>query len=226
MQPDTHSGRVDVDFSRDFIALACNKGVLRFGSFVTKAGRNSPYFFNAGLFDDGASFGALCGLYARAIAATGLPYDMLFGPAYKGIPLVAGVAIRLAEAGRNLPFCFNRKEAKDHGEGGTLIGAPLAGRVLILDDVISAGTSVRESVDIIRAAGAEPAGVVIALDRMERGTGTQSAVEEVRERFGIPVIAVATLEDLIGYLADSPQLAANLDAVQAYRSRYGVAPAR
>jgi len=215
-----------VDFSRDFIALACNKGVLRFGSFVTKAGRNSPYFFNAGLFDDGASFGALCGFYARAIAATQLPCDMLFGPAYKGIPLVAGVAIRLAEAGHNLPFCFNRKEAKDHGEGGTLIGAPLAGRVLILDDVISAGTSVRESVDIIRAAGAQPAGVVIALDRMERGTGTQSAVEEVRERFGIPVIAVATLEDLIGYLADSPQLAANLDAVQAYRSRYGIAPAR
>ena len=215
-----------MDFSRDFIALACNKGVLRFGSFVTKAGRNSPYFFNAGLFDDGASFGALCGFYARAIAATQLPCDMLFGPAYKGIPLVAGVAIRLAEAGHNLPFCFNRKEAKDHGEGGTLIGAPLAGRVLILDDVISAGTSVRESVDIIRAAGAQPAGVVIALDRMERGTGTQSAVEEVRERFGIPVIAVATLEDLIGYLADSPQLAANLDAVQAYRSRYGIAPAR
>ena len=215
-----------MDFSRDFIALACNKGVLRFGSFVTKAGRNSPYFFNAGLFDDGASFGALCGFYAKAIAATQLPCDMLFGPAYKGIPLVAGVAIRLAEAGHNLPFCFNRKEAKDHGEGGTLIGAPLAGRVLILDDVISAGTSVRESVDIIRAAGAQPAGVVIALDRMERGTGTQSAVEEVRERFGIPVIAVATLEDLIGYLADSPQLAANLDAVQAYRSRYGIAPAR
>src|SRR5690606_5738328 len=134
---------------------------------------------------------------------------MLFGPAYKGIPLVAGTAIRLAENGRSLPFAFNRKEAKDHGEGGTLIGAPLAGHVLILDDVISAGTSVRESVDIIRAAGAEPAGVVIALDRMERGTGTRSAVQEVREQFGIPVIAVATLEDLIGYLADSPQLAAN-----------------
>ena len=215
-----------VDFSRDFIALACDKGVLRFGSFVTKAGRNSPYFFNAGLFDDGASFGALCGFYAKAIAATHVPCDMLFGPAYKGIPLVAGVAIRLAEAGRNLPFCFNRKEAKDHGEGGTLIGAPLAGRVLILDDVISAGTSVRESVDIIRAAGAEPAGVVIALDRMERGTGTQSAVEEVRERFGIPVIAVATLEDLIAYLGDSPQLAANLDAVKAYRSRHGIASTR
>jgi len=215
-----------VDFSRDFIALACDKGVLRFGSFVTKAGRTSPYFFNAGLFDDGASFRELCGFYARAILAAGVPCDMLFGPAYKGIPLVAGVAIRLAEQGVNLPFAFNRKEAKDHGEGGTLVGAPLEGRVLILDDVISAGTSVRESVAMIRAAGATPAGVVIALDRMERGTGTQSAVEEVREMFGIPVVAVATLADLIGYLADSPQLAANLDAVKAYRDTYGVAAAR
>ncbi len=212
-----------MDFSREFIALACRKGVLRFGSFVTKAGRNSPYFFNAGLFDDGASFRELCGFYARAIRASGVACDMLFGPAYKGIPLVAGAAIRLAEDGVNLPFAFNRKEAKDHGEGGTLIGAPLAGRVLILDDVISAGTSVRESVDIIRAAGAEPAGVVIALDRMERGKGTLSAVQEVRETFGVPVIAVATLEDLIGYLSDSPQLAANLDAVVAYRERYGTA---
>jgi orotate phosphoribosyltransferase len=215
-----------VDFSRDFIALACDKGVLRFGSFVTKAGRTSPYFFNAGLFDDGASFRELCGFYARAILAAGVPCDMLFGPAYKGIPLVAGVAIRLAEQGVNLPFAFNRKEAKDHGEGGTLVGAPLEGRVLILDDVISAGTSVRESVAMIRDAGATPAGVVIALDRMERGTGTQSAVEEVRAMFGIPVVAVATLADLIGYLADSPQLAANLDAVQAYRDAYGVAAAR
>ncbi|WP_332670634.1 orotate phosphoribosyltransferase [Aromatoleum sp.] len=215
-----------MDFSRDFIALACNRGVLRFGSFVTKAGRTSPYFFNAGLFDDGASFRELCGFYARAIVAAGVPCDMLFGPAYKGIPLVAGVAIRLAEQGVNLPFAFNRKEAKDHGEGGTLVGAPLEGRVLILDDVISAGTSVRESVAMIRAAGATPAGVVIALDRMERGTGTQSAVEEVGDMFGIPVIAVATLADLIGYLADSPQLAANLDAVEAYRDTYGVAAAR
>lgn len=215
-----------MDFSRDFIALACDKGVLRFGSFVTKAGRTSPYFFNAGLFDDGASFRELCGFYARAIVAAGVPCDMLFGPAYKGIPLVAGVAIRLAEQGVNLPFAFNRKEAKDHGEGGTLVGAPLEGRVLILDDVISAGTSVRESVAMIRGAGATPAGVVIALDRMERGTGTQSAVQEVRAMFGIPVIAVATLADLIGYLADSPQLAANLDAVEAYRDTYGVASAR
>ncbi|NTV11346.1 MAG: orotate phosphoribosyltransferase [Zoogloea sp.] len=214
-----------MDFSRDFIALSCDKGVLRFGEFVTKAGRLSPYFFNAGLFDDGASFGRLCGFYAQAIRNAGLPCDMLFGPAYKGIPLVAGTAMKLADAGLNLPFCFNRKEAKDHGEGGTLIGAPLKGRVVILDDVISAGTSVRESVDIIRSHGAEPAGVVIALDRMERGTGVLSAVQEVRETFGIPVVAVATLVDLIGYLSDSPALAAHLDAVQRYRDTYGVAHA-
>lgn len=211
-----------MDFSRDFIALACDKGVLRFGSFITKAGRDSPYFFNAGLFNDGESFRALCGFYARAIRESGVQCDMLFGPAYKGIPLVAGVAIRLAEEGINLPFAFNRKEAKDHGEGGTLVGAPLQGRVLILDDVISAGTSVRESVNIIRGSGAEPAGVVIALDRMERGAGEQSAVQEVRATFDMPVVAVATLEDLIGYLSGSPDLVANLGAVQAYRDRYGV----
>lgn len=211
-----------MNFSRDFIELACNKGVLRFGSFITKAGRNSPYFFNAGLFDDGASFRALCGFYAQAIARSGIQFDMLFGPAYKGIPLVAGAAIRLAENGDSRPFCFNRKEAKDHGEGGTLIGAPLAGKVLILDDVISAGTSVRESVEIIRDAGAVPAGVVIALDRMERGKGAQSAVQEVQEIFDIPVVAVATLNDLIAYLADSTELAANLDAVKTYRDTYGI----
>ena len=182
-----------MDFSRDFIALSCDKGVLRFGEFVTKAGRLSPYFFNAGLFNDGASFGTLCDFYARTLLVAELPCDMLFGPAYKGIPLVAGTAMRLAERGHNLPFCFNRKEAKDHGEGGSLIGAPLAGRVAILDDVISAGTSVRESVEIIRAHGATPSVVVIALDRMERGTGSLSAVQEVRDTYGIPVLAVATL---------------------------------
>ena len=211
-----------VDFSRDFIALACRKGVLRFGSFMTKAGRHSPYFFNAGLFDDGASFRDLCGYYARAIRASGIAFDMLFGPAYKGIPLVAGTAMRLAEAGAGVPFAFNRKEAKDHGEGGVLIGAPLAGRVVIVDDVISAGTSIRESVELIRHAGATPSGVIIALDRMERGQGTLSAVQEVREQFGMPVIAVATLDDLIGYLADSPQLVANLAAVKSYRDTYGI----
>ena len=208
-------------FSRDFIELSCRKGVLRFGSFVTKAGRVSPYFFNAGLFDDGDSFSNLCGFYAQAILGSDVTFDMLFGPAYKGIPLVAGTAIRLAEKGVNVPFAFNRKETKDHGEGGTLIGAPLEGRVLILDDVISAGTSVRESVNIIRAHGAEPAGVVIALDRMERGQGEISALREVEENYGIPVVPVATLEDLIAYLADTPELETNLAAVRAYREAYG-----
>ena len=211
-----------MEFSRDFIALACDKGVLRFGEFVTKAGRTSPYFFNAGLFNDGASFGALCGFYARTIVAARLDANMLFGPAYKGIPLVAGTAMRLAELGVNLPYCFNRKEAKDHGEGGNLVGAPLSGRVLILDDVISAGTSVRESVEIIRANGAVPAGVVIALDRMERGTGALSAVQEVQAQYDMPVVAVATLNDLIEFLGDSDELNANLATVQAYRARYGV----
>jgi orotate phosphoribosyltransferase len=208
-------------FSRDFIELSCRKGVLRFGSFVTKAGRVSPYFFNAGLFDDGGSFSELCGFYAQAILDSGVAFDMLFGPAYKGIPLVAGTAMRLAGEGVNVPFAFNRKEAKDHGEGGTLIGAQLGGRVLILDDVISAGTSVRESVDIIRSHGAEPAGVVIALDRMERGRGEISAVQEVGEIYGVPVVPVATLEDLIAYLADTPEFTNNLAAVQAYRDAYG-----
>lgn len=210
------------DFRQDFIRFAVEEQVLRFGEFVTKAGRLSPYFFNAGLFNHGASLLKLARFYAQAIRASGVEFDMLFGPAYKGIPLVAGTAIRLAEDGVDLPFAFNRKEAKDHGEGGTLIGAPLEGRVLILDDVISAGTSVRESVELIRAAGATPAGVVIALDRMERGKGALSAVQEVKESFGIPVIAVASLEDLIGYLADSPELAANLEAVKAYREQYGI----
>ncbi len=211
------------DFRRDFIAFACDKGVLRFGEFKTKAGRLSPYFFNAGLFNDGASLARLADYYAQAILASGIAFDMLFGPAYKGIPLVAAIAMKLAERGRNLPFAFNRKEAKDHGEGGTLIGAPLAGRVLIVDDVISAGTSVRESVDIIRHAGATPAGVAIAIDRQERGTGTLSAVQEVEQALGIPVIAVARLTDVIDYLAGQPALEQNLAAVRRYRETYGVA---
>ena len=209
-------------FSQDFIAFACDKGVLRFGEFKTKAGRLSPYFFNAGLFDDGASLARLCDFYADTILAADIPHDMLFGPAYKGIPLAAGTAIALARRGRNLPFCFNRKEAKDHGEGGMLIGAPLAGRVLILDDVISAGTSIRESVNIIKAAGAVPAGVVIALDRQERGQGELSAVQEVQQSFGLPVVAVASLADLIGYLGGHAELERNLDAVTRYRENYGV----
>jgi orotate phosphoribosyltransferase len=209
--------------SQDFIAFACEKGVLRFGEFKTKAGRLSPYFFNAGLFNDGAALARLADFYAAAVLASGLRFDMLFGPAYKGIPLAAAIAVKLAERGRNLPFAFNRKEAKDHGEGGTLIGAPLAGRVLIVDDVISAGTSVRESVDIIRANGAEPAGVAIAIDRQERGTGTLSAVQEVEQNLGMPVIAVARLTDLIDYLAGQPALERNLAAVRRYRETYGVA---
>jgi len=212
-----------VDFSRDFIAFACASGVLRFGEFKTKAGRMSPYFFNAGLFNDGESLTRLCGYYARAILASGIPVDMLFGPAYKGIPLVAGTAMALAQLGRNLPFCYNRKEAKDHGEGGVLIGAPPAGRVLIIDDVISAGTSVRESVAIIKAAGAQPAGVVIALDRMERGSGENplSAVQEVERSYGLPVVSVANLDDLIAYLRTDPELRDKLSAVAQYRAEYG-----
>ena len=211
-----------MDCSGEFIAFAVETGVLRFGEFKTKAGRLSPYFFNAGLFSDGASLNRLTGFYARAILDSALPCDMLFGPAYKGIPLVAGTAIALAQKGRNLPYCFNRKEVKDHGEGGTLIGAPLAGRVLIVDDVISAGTSVRESVESIRAAGATPCGVVIALDRMERGLGELSAVQEVQQAYGIPVVAVATLDDLLAYLGARAELAQNLQAVLRYRQQYGI----
>ncbi|MBA3903998.1 MAG: orotate phosphoribosyltransferase [Rhodocyclaceae bacterium] len=210
-----------MDFSGEFIQFAVEKGVLRFGEFKTKAGRLSPYFFNAGLFNDGESLGRLADFYARAILASGIGVDMLFGPAYKGIPLAAGTAVALAQKGRNLPFCFNRKEAKDHGEGGTLIGAPLAGRVLVIDDVISAGTSVRESVELIRGSGAQPCGVVIALDRMERGQGELSAVEEVRQAYGMPVVAVATLDDLLAYLGAKPELAQNLQAVSHYRQQYG-----
>ncbi len=211
-----------MDCSGEFIAFAVETGVLRFGEFKTKAGRLSPYFFNAGLFSDGASLNRLTDFYARAILASTLSPDMLFGPAYKGIPLVAGTAISLAQKGRNLPYCFNRKEAKDHGEGGTLIGAPLAGRVLIVDDVISAGTSVRESVELIRAAGATPCGVVIALDRMERGQGALSAVQEVQQAYAMPVVAVATLDDLLAYLGGRSELAQNLHAVIQYREQYGI----
>ena len=212
----------DSDFSREFIAFACERGVLRFGEFTTKAGRQSPYFFNAGLFNDGASMARLCDFYARAILASKLEFDVLFGPAYKGIPLVAGIAIALSRHGRNVPFSYNRKETKDHGEGGNLVGAPLVGRVLIVDDVISAGTSVRESVELIRAAGATPAAVVIALDRQEKGTGDLSAVQEVQRGYNMPVLSVATLKDLIAFLAGSRQLENNLDAVSRYREMYGI----
>ncbi|NDV11435.1 orotate phosphoribosyltransferase [Crenobacter caeni] len=210
------------DFRQDFIRFALDKQVLKFGEFVTKAGRLSPYFFNAGLFNDGASTLALSRFYAKSILASGVGFDMLFGPAYKGIILAAATSMALAEEGRNVPFAYNRKEAKDHGEGGTLVGAPLKGRVLIIDDVISAGTSVRESVELIRKAGAEPAGVAIALDRMERGTGALSAVQEVSQQYGLPVVAIATLKDLMTFIDGSEALAAHRAAVKAYRDTYGV----
>jgi len=211
------------DFRKEFIAFCIDCSVLRFGQFKTKAGRMSPYFFNAGLFNDGAMLGRLGQFYAKAILAAGQPFDMLFGPAYKGIPLAAGVAITLAQAGRNVPFSFNRKEAKDHGEGGRTIGAPLAGRVLIVDDVMYAGTSVRESVELIRDSGARPCGVAIALDRLERGAGERSAVQEVREHFGLPVIAIADLDDLVHFLAAKPDLAQQLIEIERYRQLYGAA---
>ncbi|WP_432723207.1 orotate phosphoribosyltransferase [Jeongeupia wiesaeckerbachi] len=211
------------DFRREFIEFAVAQNVLLFGEFITKAGRTSPYFFNAGLFSDGASVGELARCYAQAALASKVEFDVLFGPAYKGIVLAAATAVKLAEAGHNVPFAFNRKEAKDHGEGGVLVGAPLKGRVLIIDDVISAGTSVRESVNLIRAQGAEPAGVLIALDRMERGTGALSAVQEVEQQFGIPVIPIATLNDLVGYLENGKDMADKLARVRDYRAQYGIA---
>jgi orotate phosphoribosyltransferase len=206
----------------DFIRLCMDLGVLRFGEFTLKSGRSSPYFFNAGLFNTGRAIGSLGRHYARAAALSGVPFDMLFGPAYKGIPLVTATAAAMAEhEGRDLPFAFNRKEAKDHGERGTIVGASLQGRVLIVDDVITAGTAIRESVEIIRSHGATPAGVLIALDREERGQGDRSAVQEVEETFGLPVVAVLRLRDLTAHLeatGDQPVLA----AVRAYRDRYGV----
>lgn len=210
-----------MDFRQEFIRFAIGQGVLRFGEFRTKAGRLSPYFFDAGLFCDGAALKQLAQFYAKAILAAGILFDMLFGPAYKGIALVAAVAIALADSGHNVRYSYNRKELKDHGEGGAVVGAPLAGRVLIVDDVISAGTSVRESFNLIRAANAVPCGVAIALDRMERGTGALSAVEEVRASYNIPVISIATLDDLVEYLKTDPRHAPHLAALGRYRQQYG-----
>jgi len=211
-----------MDFRQEFIEFALGCKVLRFGEFKTKAGRLSPYFFNAGLFNDGQSLARLAEFYAKAVEAGDVRFDMLFGPAYKGIPLVAAISVALAQRGQNFPFAFNRKEAKGHGEGGNIVGAPLAGRVLIVDDVISAGTSVRESVELIRAAGATPAGVLIALDRQERGLGELSAVQEVQRDYGIPVIAVAGLRDLMTYLGHHPEFSTHQTAVARYREQYGV----
>lgn len=217
------------DLSQTFIRFALDAGVLSFGEFVTKAGRKSPYFFNAGLFNQGGMLGQVAQFYAKTLLASGVQFDVLFGPAYKGITLASATAVALAGMGRDVGFAYNRKEAKDHGEGGTLVGAKLQGKVVIIDDVISAGTSVRESVNLIRAAGAEPAAVLIALDRMEKsGTaeqvGTHSAVQDVQREFGIPVIAIASLKDLLAYLdaSQDPALGASREAVAAYRQRYGV----
>ena len=220
--------------AQDFVRFSLDCGVLRFGEFKTKAGRLSPYFFNAGLFDDGAKMGRLAAFYARRLLASGLQFDMIFGPAYKGIPLGVALAVELARLGHNVPFAYNRKEAKDHGEGGSLVGAPLQGRVLIVDDVMSAGTAVRESIALIQAASATPHAVVIALDRQEMATEKQpdgstldlpySAVQYVRQQLGLQVCAIAELSDLLAYLAasagDAPH--SHLAAVQAYRDRYGV----
>ena len=215
--------------AQEFVAFALSAGVLRFGEFKTKAGRLSPYFFNAGGFDDGAKLGRVAGFYARRLLASGLEFDMLFGPAYKGITLAAAVAIELARLGRNVPFAYNRKEAKDHGEGGTLVGAPLAGRVVIIDDVVSAGTSVRESIAMISSAKATPVGVAIALDRQEKSAegGVDlpfSAVQYITAQLGLKVCAVATLADLLHYLSvtSDATLAPHRQSVSAYRARYGV----
>jgi orotate phosphoribosyltransferase len=215
---------------QEFIAFSVSAGVLRFGEFVTKAGRTSPYFFDAGLFNNGANLGRLAEYYAQTLLDSGVEFDMLFGPAYKGITLASATAVALAGKGRNVPFAFNRKEAKDHGEGGTIVGAKLQGRVVIIDDVISAGTSVRESVDIIRAAGATPCAVLISLDRMERSgkddaLSVNSAVQEVTQAYGMPVISIGNLNDLLEYISAAganPELAQYKDAVAAYRRRYGV----
>lgn len=208
--------------SRDFIAFAVACDAIKFGEFTTKAGRVSPYFFNTGVFNDGERLRKLAQFYAKAIVGSGVPFDMLFGAAYKGIPLVSGTAIALADLGQNVPYCFNRKEAKDHGEGGSTVGAPLAGKVLIVDDVISAGTSVRESVAIIRSAGAQAGGVVISLDRMERGSGLLSATQEVVTELGIPVVPIADLDDLIDFVRTQQNLAQYLLPISRYRDLYGV----
>jgi orotate phosphoribosyltransferase len=210
-------------YQREFLGFAADIGALRFGEFTLKSGRRSPYFFNAGLFDTGARLARLAAAYAARIGASAGAFDVLYGPAYKGIPLAAATSIALArDTGRDVPYAFNRKEVKDHGEGGVIVGRPLAGRVLIIDDVITAGTSVRESMEVIRAAGAQPMGVVIALDRQERGAGERSAVAEVQDLFGLPVFSIVTLDDLIEFLDISGSDSALCDAVRTYRSRYGV----
>ncbi|MDX1454706.1 MAG: orotate phosphoribosyltransferase [Gammaproteobacteria bacterium] len=211
------------DFRQEFLQFALDREVLRFGEFTLKSGRKSPYFFNAGLFNKGSDLAKLGRFYAQAVVESGIEFDMLFGPAYKGIPLATLTAAALADNhGVDVPYCFNRKEAKDHGEGGNLVGAPLEGRVLCVDDVMTAGTAIRESVDLINAAGATPCGVVIALDRQEKGTGELSAVQQVEQDLGMRVAAIASLGDLIGFLENDPARSEALDRVRAYREQYGV----
>ncbi len=211
------------DYQREFIDFAISAGVLRFGEFTLKSGRSSPYFFNAGLFNTGEHLARLGRCYAQAISDSQIDFDVLFGPAYKGIPLAAATSIALADHHqRNVPWCFNRKEAKDHGEGGNLVGAGLNGKILVIDDVITAGTAIRESVDIISRAGATLSGVVIALDRQERGRDERSAIQEVEETLGIKVTSIVTLADLLDYLRDKPGHAADLENIGRYREQYGI----
>lgn len=211
------------DYQKAFIEFALSREVLRFGEFTLKSGRVSPYFFNAGLFNTGSALARLGQYYAEAIVESGLDFDVLFGPAYKGIPLAAACSVALADHHqRDVPYSFNRKEAKAHGEGGNIVGSPLQGRILIIDDVITAGTAIRESMQIIDAAGAKPAGVLIALDRQEKGTGELSAIQEVEQQYNIPVLSIIKLEDLISYLEQQPAMQANLAAVMAYREQYGI----
>lgn len=211
-------------YQREFIDFALERDVLRFGEFTLKSGRISPYFFNTGRFDSGECLARLGRFYAQAIAASGVEYDMLFGPAYKGIPLVSAIAIGICEvSGRDVPYCFNRKEAKDHGEGGRTVGAELKGRVLIVDDVVSAGTSARESVEIIQAAGATPVGIAISLDREERGTGATSATQEINASMGLSVVRIVGLAELVSFLETDTARASSLEAIREYRKQYGVA---
>ncbi|WP_277961495.1 orotate phosphoribosyltransferase [Pseudomonas sp. RIT-To-2] len=210
-------------YQRDFIRFAIDRGVLRFGEFTLKSGRTSPYFFNAGLFNTGTALAQLGKYYAAAVVESGIAFDVLFGPAYKGIPLAAATAVQLAEHhGIDIPWCFNRKEAKDHGEGGSLVGSPLEGDILIIDDVITAGTAIREVMQIITAQKAKAAGVLIALNRQERGNGELSAIQEVERDFGIPVVSIVSLDQVLEFLADDAELKQHLPAVQAYRAQYGI----
>lgn len=210
-------------FQRDFIEFALNRQVLKFGQFTLKSGRTSPYFFNAGLFNTGSDLAKLGRFYAAALQDAAIDFDVLFGPAYKGIPIATTTAVALADHhNRDVPYCFNRKEAKAHGEGGNLVGAPLQGRIMLVDDVITAGTAIRESMQLIQAQGAELSGVLVALDRQERGQGELSAIQEVERDFNTKVVAIISLPDLISYLADKPEMAEHLEAVKAYRAQYGV----